>query len=147
MVRFLEHANRGEKARERPARIARVQAVFPGGSANKFIELWVDLDQAAILKEEHLIGKHPYIDSDYMQAVEKACMADPKVQEHIAHLQLPDGASVIVEAWAYATDGTNDMSQQTTMVNHAYPTPICPTTIKNEMLTWCIVLVLHALGG
>ncbi|CAG8243633.1 unnamed protein product [Penicillium salamii] len=138
MVRFLEHANRGEKARERPARIARVQAVFPGGSANKFIELWVDLDQAAILKEEHLIGKHPYIDSDYMQAVEKACMADPKVQEHIAHLQLPDGASVIVEAWAYATDGTSDMSQQTTMCwfymrlvdnpdanYYAYPLDVC----------------------
>lgn len=101
--------------------MARVQVVLPVGSAVEFIELWVDLDDAAILRKEQLIGKHPYIDSDYMQTVEKLCMADPRVQEQIAHLQLPDGASVIVEAWAYATDGTNNMSQRTTMVNHSYP--------------------------
>ena len=118
MVPFLEHANRGETACKKPARIARVQAILPGGSANKFIELWIDLDQAVILKNEHLVGRHPYIDSDYMQTVEKACLSDPRVQEQITHLQLPEGASVIVEAWACATDGTNDMSQRTTMVSY-----------------------------
>lgn len=118
MMSFLEHERRGEAACKKPARTARVQVVLPGDSASRFIELWVDLDQAAILGKQHLVGKHPYIDSDYMQAVEKACLADSRVQEQITLLQLPAGASVIVEAWAYATDGLNDMSRRTTMVSH-----------------------------
>lgn len=118
MLSFLEHEQRGEMPRNRPARIARVQVVLPSDSGTKFIELWVDLDEAAILKKQQLVGKHPYIDSAYMQAVEKACLADPGVQEQIAHLQLPAGASVIVEAWAYATDGLTDMSHRTTMVTN-----------------------------
>lgn len=118
MVPFLEQVHNGESAPKRPARVARVQVVLPGdSSANPFIELLVDLEDSTILKKEHLIGKHPYIDSDYMKAAEKACMSDPKVQEEIAHLQLPDGATVVVESWAYATDGTKDMSQRTTMVS------------------------------
>lgn len=116
MVPFLE--NQGDVVSKRPTRMARVQVSVREGDRNKFIELWVDLDHSSILKNEHLIGKHPYIDSDYMQAVEKSCMADPRIQEQISHLQLPDGATVIVEAWAYATDGTNDMSQRTTMVSY-----------------------------
>ena len=51
-----------------------------------------------------------------MKTVEKACMEDERVQAEIRNLELPPSASVIVEAWAYATDGMNDMSQRTTMV-------------------------------
>ena len=117
MVSFLDREHRGETTKKRPARIARVQVVIPGSTANKFVELWVDLDQACVLQKQELAGKHPYIDSDYMQAVEKVCIEDPNVQKHIANLQLPANASVIVEAWAYATDGLNDMSKRTTMVS------------------------------
>lgn len=125
MVLFLQQQGRGEIVSKRPSRTARVQVVLPSGSGNKFLELWVNVDEATILQTQHLVGKHPYIDSDYMQAVEKACMADPGVQEQIKHLQLPDGASVIVEAWAYATDGFNDMSQRTTMVSNNLDETIC----------------------
>lgn len=117
MIPFLNDQNREENASKRPTRIARVQVVLPGDSAARFVELWVDLDQAVIIKKEYLVGKHPYIDSDYMQAVEKVCIEDPRIQEQIALLELPPGATVIVEAWAYATDGLNDMSQRTTMVS------------------------------
>jgi primary-amine oxidase len=43
-------------------------------------------------------------------------MADPKVQAEIKTLDLPEGASVIIEPWAYATDGANDMSRRISMV-------------------------------
>ncbi|GKZ78649.1 hypothetical protein AnigIFM56816_002420 [Aspergillus niger] len=149
MVPFLEQVHNGESALKRPARVARVQVVLPGdSSANQFIELLVDLEDSTILKKEHLIGKHPYIDSDYMKAAEKACMSDPKVQEEIAHLQLPDGATVVVESWAYATDGTKDMSQRTTMCwfymrlvddadanYYAYPLDLCAEVSEDLKVT------------
>ncbi|GJP91726.1 hypothetical protein AnigIFM59636_005717 [Aspergillus niger] len=149
MVPFLEQVHNGESAPKRPARVARVQVVLPGdSSANPFIELLVDLEDSTILKKEHLIGKHPYIDSDYMKAAEKACMSDPKVQEEIAHLQLPDGATVVVESWAYATDGTKDMSQRTTMCwfymrlvddadanYYAYPLDLCAEVSEDLKVT------------
>ncbi|EHA23347.1 hypothetical protein ASPNIDRAFT_37354 [Aspergillus niger ATCC 1015] len=149
MVPFLEQVHNGESAPKRPARVARVQVVLPGdSSANQFIELLVDLEDSTILKKEHLIGKHPYIDSDYMKAAEKACMSDPKVQEEIAHLQLPDGATVVVESWAYATDGTKDMSQRTTMCwfymrlvddadanYYAYPLDLCAEVSEDLKVT------------
>lgn len=118
MVPFLESQHRGEPVRARPARVARVQVSLPSGDAGsgKFMELLVDLDQDAVVRQQHLAGKHPYIDSSYMKAVEKACMEDQRIQAEIRKLDLPPSASVIVEAWAYATDGENDMSQRTTMV-------------------------------
>jgi primary-amine oxidase len=51
-----------------------------------------------------------------MKEVEEACLRDPKVQAEIITLDLPEGASVIVEPWAYATDGSNDMSRRISMV-------------------------------
>lgn len=117
MVPFLECEHRGEPVRARPARVARVQVSIPSDvGSGKFMELLVDLDQDAIVSQQHLAGKHPYIDSSYMKTVEKACMEDERVQAEIRNLELPPSASVIVEAWAYATDGMNDMSQRTTMV-------------------------------
>jgi primary-amine oxidase len=54
-----------------------------------------------------------------MKAVEEACLADERVQAEIKTLNVPDGATVVVEPWAYATDGMNDMTDRVTMVYHA----------------------------
>lgn len=100
-----------------PVRMARVQVVIPiKGDGNHLFELVVDLDNGSVAKKEHLKGKHSYIDSAYMKDVETACMADERIQAEIKKLELPEGANVCVEPWAYATDGMNDMSQRTTMV-------------------------------
>lgn len=118
MLRFLEKEHAMQPVNDRPARMARVQVVTRDASGkNKLMELLVDLDRAVVVKQEHLAGKHSYIDSNYMQSVEKACLADVRVQEEIKKLALPTGASVIVEAWAYAPDGMNDMSERVTMVD------------------------------
>lgn len=140
LILFLEHENLGHGSNKRPARTARVQVVV-ATHPSKFIEIWIDLDKATVLQKQQLVNKHPYIDSQYMQAVEKVCLADPAVQEHIKQLQLPEGATVIVEAWAYATDGLNDMSQRTTMVKHSRPVALIIETTNNFT-----VLVLHAFG-
>lgn len=117
MLPFLESEHLGQRPISRPARTARVQATLPGNSGlNEMVELLVDLDAASVVKKEHLVGKHPYIDSAYMQAAEKACREDARVQAEIKKLKLPSGATVVIEPWAYATDGMNDMSERTTMV-------------------------------
>lgn len=61
-----------------------------------------------------------------MKKVEQACLADADVQEEIRCLKLPEGATAVVEPWAYATDGMNDMSQRVTMVCSCY-SPIFST--------------------
>lgn len=96
-----------------PSRLARIQVV----RALQLFELIVDLDSNTIVTSDHLKGRHSYIDSDYMQQVEASCIADGSVQAEIAKLNLPSEATVYVEAWAYATDGENDMSERTTMVS------------------------------
>lgn len=112
MVAFLQ----GELPR--PPRCARVQVVASSQhNSNKLIEMIVDIEQKTVLRQDHLDGKHPHIDPAYMQAAEKACMADLKVQMEIKKLVLPSEATVCVESWTYATDGMNDMSQRTTMVS------------------------------
>ncbi|KAF7588495.1 hypothetical protein BBP40_005631, partial [Aspergillus hancockii] len=116
MICFLEREHSGQPLNTRPTRTARVQMVTRSDAQkNQLIELLVDLDHGTIIKQEHLVGKHSYIDSSYMQSVEKACLADVRVQEEIRKLELPPGASVIVEPWAYAPDGMNDMSERITM--------------------------------
>ena len=118
MVSYLEclHANKSTTD-VKPPREARVQVVISPSGVNQLYELIVDLGDGRIIKEEHLIGKHSYIDSAYMQEVEAACMADSQVQAEIEKLKIPDGATVCVEPWAYATDGVEDMSKRTTMVS------------------------------
>jgi primary-amine oxidase len=118
MVSFLEKEHLGQSQSSRPVRIARVQVTIGTESGSgKLIELLVDLEAQCVIKREHLMGKHPYIDSEYMQAVEKACRADPRIHAEIQKLKLPAGASVVIEPWAYATDGMNDMTERTTMVS------------------------------
>lgn len=120
MIPFLEREH-GRKAVsvKTPTRTAMAQVlVLPKGQdTTKFIELKVDLDAEKIIDQEHLVGKHPFLDSAYMQAVEAACMADARVKAEIETLKLPKGATVVVEPWAYATDGMNDMSKRISMVS------------------------------
>lgn len=119
MISFLEGELRGQ-SHQRPVRAARVQVTIRGNSKpNEMVELTIDLTTGSVIKKEHLVGKHPYIDSAYMQAAEKACRADPRIETEIQKLNLPQGAQIVVEPWAYATDGMNDVSERTTMVRRA----------------------------
>lgn len=118
MIPFLDQEHNRQTPDARPTRTARVQVVVRDNQSvsNSLVELLVDIDHASVVRKEHLVGKHSYIDPEYMKAVEKACISDPRVQDEIKKLKLPAEASVVVEAWAYATDGMNDMSERTTMV-------------------------------
>ncbi|KAJ5577481.1 copper amine oxidase [Penicillium hispanicum] len=148
MISFLKLEHSGQPVDSRPARMARVQVVIPGEQAGKFLELSVDLNKASVVSHEHLAGKHPYIDSAYMKAVETACMADERVIDAIHNLKLPTGSTVIVEPWAYATDGLSDMSARTTMCwfymrlvdnpdanYYAYPLDLCAEVSENLQVT------------
>lgn len=117
MVRFLEQIDSGHTGAVSPARTAHVQIIETDKSQkNCLVEILVDLDKKSITKMQRLPGKHSYIDSDYMKAVEAVCRADPRVQEELRTLDLPDEATVVIEAWAYAPDGMNDMTGRVTMV-------------------------------
>ena len=120
-MRFLEREHSGLDTLERPARVARVQVVVPKRDRSQLYELLVDLGQSSIVQQKHLKGKHSYIDSAYMEAVEAACRADERVQAEIQTLGLPAGATVVIEPWAYGTDGMNDVSERITMVRPSWP--------------------------
>lgn len=119
MIPFLDHEHSGKPVTARPPRIAMVQVVILGqeNKPPKLFELLVNLGEGTITEKQHLAGKHSYIDAEYMKEVERACMADPRVKEEIDTLDLPDGATVCVEPWAYATDGMNDLTRRITMVS------------------------------
>lgn len=118
MLAFLEQEHSGQAITETPPRVAMVQVLIPGDGSepHKLFEVIVNLDKESIVEKQHLVGKHSYIDAEYMKEVERACMADPSVKEEIISLDLPEGATVCVEPWAYATDGMNDMTRRVTMV-------------------------------
>ena len=104
----------------RPARCARVQIILrTDQNVNELYELIADLDKCAVTQQHLLKGKHSYIEASYMKAVEQACLANEDVQNEIDLLELPAEGIVTVEAWAYATDGMNDMTERTTMVRTA----------------------------
>ena len=117
MITFLEQEHRKLPVQWTPIRCARVEITLKATTGgNELHELHVDLAKNSIVKHQVLKGKHPYIDSVYMKEVETACMTDQRVQDEIRKLDLPPGASVVVEPWTYATDGQNDMSKRVTMV-------------------------------
>lgn len=117
LTTYLELEHKGDQGTRRPKRCVRVEVIIKGGKReNDLLELIVDLDNGSISEQKHLKGKHSYIDSAYMKEVEEACLANPKIQKEIEILDLPSEGSVVVEPWAYATDGSNDMSRRTTMV-------------------------------
>lgn len=117
MIQFLEKEHCKQPTGPAPTRCARVEVVVKGYNGNnELFELLVDLDHDKVIRKQHQKGKHSYIDSAYMREVESACLADKAVQAEIRRLDLPPDSSVVVEPWAYATDGMNDMSQRITMV-------------------------------
>ncbi|GJC92585.1 amine oxidase [Colletotrichum higginsianum] len=131
---FLDNEHAGDTTLVHPARQARVQAYID----ETLHELVVDLDSATVASDDLLRGKHSYIDTEFMAQVAAACLADQKVQKEIQTLKLPEGATVVVEPWAYATDGMKDMSERWTMAwfymrlsdnpdanYYAYPLDIC----------------------
>jgi primary-amine oxidase len=117
MIPFLESEHEGRTADHAPMRCARVEVVIKlSEEQNGLFELSVDLDNNKIIAKQHHRGKHSYIDTTFMQQVEESCLANSEVQEQIRVLGLPEGSSVVVEPWAYATDGENDMSKRLSMV-------------------------------
>ncbi|KAJ5780105.1 hypothetical protein N7457_005265 [Penicillium paradoxum] len=149
MIAFLDTEHLGQPQLSRPVRIAYVQVIVCGDSGpNELTELLVDLDRGVVTQREILVGKHSFIDSAYMKAVEDACMADERVQLEVKKLRLPQGASVVVEPWAYATDGMNDMSERTSMCwfymrlldnpdanYYAYPLDLCAEVSEQLQVT------------
>ncbi|KAK7182341.1 hypothetical protein DPSP01_002357 [Paraphaeosphaeria sporulosa] len=139
MIAFLDEEHRKRPTNRVPIRCARVEITLKtAAGGNELHEFHVNLTDSSILKHQALKGKHSYIDSEYMKEVENACMADQRVQDEIRKLNLPQGASVVVEPWAYATDGQNDMSKRISMCwfylrllehqdanYYAYPLDIC----------------------
>lgn len=117
LVPFLEREHQHDDLTLRPARVARVQILLAYASRNALHELLVDISSQSVLQRKHLVGKHAFIDSAYMQEVEAVCKADAVVHDKLKSLDLPPEAEVVIEAWAYATDGENDMRERTTMVS------------------------------
>ena len=116
MLPFLE----SPRPQNRPARCARVDVVVETTETEEkfaLFELLVDLDQGKVVAKQHHAGKHSYIDTEFMKSVEKACLADESVKEQVSALELPEGSQVVVEPWAYATDGENDMRRRVSMVS------------------------------
>lgn len=122
MVSWLEAYDSGQTQCIPPPRTARVQVITQERqNSNKLIELVIDLRRGETISQQHLVGKHSYIDAAYMKTVEKACMADAWVQHELSKLDIPENASVVAEPWAYATDGLNDMSERLSMVRYRPP--------------------------
>lgn len=116
MVDFLDNEHHNKQSASPPRR-ARVEVIVKNSTGNNDLyELVVDLDKNEVIRQQHQVGKHSYIDADYMKQAEAACLANERVQAEIKTLCLPEGASVVVEPWAYATDGMNDMSKRVSMV-------------------------------
>lgn len=118
MIDFLDRESRKQNPNHVPARCARVEVVVHAQEQhNQLFDLLVDLDHHKVIAKQRQEGKHSYIDAAYMQQVERACLSNTDVQAEIGKLRLPEGATVVVEPWAYATDGLNDMTQRLTMVS------------------------------
>lgn len=117
MIPYLEKEHHKQPIGQIPARYARVEASIKGNAnENQLFELIVDRGDDKVAQKKHVKGKHSYIDANYMKEVEAACLANEEVQAEIRTLDLPAGATVVVEPWAYATDGMNDMTERVTMV-------------------------------
>lgn len=115
MIAFRSKEHADESATP-PKRIAKVHAYI----RQAFHEIVVDVKARAVASDEMLKGRHSHVDSAYMKKVEEACLRDPRVQTDIEALKLPEGATVVVEPWTYATDGENDMSSRITMVSNKF---------------------------
>ncbi len=115
MIDYLatEHASLDPSTR--PPRVAMIQYFLD--TPKIFLQAKVDLRTGNVFDQQHLQGRHSYVDASAMQEAEHACLADPRIQAEISHLDLPEKATVIVEPWTYGTDGTNDMANKIIMVS------------------------------
>ncbi|KIV86849.1 hypothetical protein PV11_02433 [Exophiala sideris] len=138
MIRFLEDEHNQVPSPSAPTRVAMVQVFLGPRDSDHFYQLKVDVSSGKILEERQLKGCHPHVDATDMRKAEQECLKDPEVQAAIKAMNLPEGATVNVEPWTYATDGMHDMSQKITMcyfymklishpdANHyAYPLDLC----------------------
>lgn len=117
MLDYLSGEHHHDTKGPKIERYARVEVVVKGSTGNNDLyDLLVNLDTKQVTRKQHQVGKHSYIDAEYMKQVEAACLANERVKAEIKTLKLPDGASVVVEPWAYATDGMNDMTKRVSMV-------------------------------
>jgi len=116
MMDFLSPEHAGKATEQVPARIATVQAFLGPRDSSHFYELKVDLADGRIIQEQQLLGRHSHVDANDLQKCEAACLADPRVQEAIKAMELPENAITCVEPWTYGTDGMNDMKDKITMV-------------------------------
>jgi hypothetical protein len=114
LIPYLEAERLGGQLPTAPPRVSLVQ--FYLDSSAHFQELKYNLDSGQIFDKKDLSGTQSYTDTEEMQASEAACLADPRVQEEIKSLDLPEDAVVCVEPWTYGTDGMNDMSKRIIMV-------------------------------
>ncbi|CAN9443184.1 unnamed protein product [Alternaria alternata] len=130
LVTYLEAEHRRDHFLPKISRCARVEILVRSkNGANDLFELIVAIDSNNVIGKQHLEGKHSYIDAAYMKEVEDACLCDPKVQAEIETLNLPEGASVIVEPWAYATDAYTDANY------YAYPLDVCAEVSEDLEVT------------
>ncbi|KAK1978112.1 copper amine oxidase [Colletotrichum cereale] len=134
LIDFLENEHASGTTVVSLARQARIQAYI----TKDLHEIIVNLDSSTVTSDAVLQGKHSYIDTEFMAQVAAACLADQMVQQEIETLKLPEGATVVVEPWAYATDGMKDMNDRWTMAwfymrlsdnpdanYYAYPLDMC----------------------
>ena len=94
MLDFLAAEKTGKSA-PCPARTAMVQLYLD--TAKDRWQLKEDLSTRNIVDKQNLAGKYSYIAAVDMQGSEAACLADPRVQEEIRALHIPEEAVVCVE--------------------------------------------------
>ncbi|KAJ4346227.1 hypothetical protein N0V95_005593 [Ascochyta clinopodiicola] len=149
LTTYLESEHRGDQPHANPRRCARVEVLTKSDlNGTQLFELIVDLGSDSISTQQRIDGKHSYIDSAYMKEVEEACMSNADVKREISTLDLPPESSVVVEPWAYATDGSNDMSRRITMCwfylrllehpdanYYAYPLDLCAEVSEDLEVT------------
>ncbi|KAH8892169.1 amine oxidase [Thozetella sp. PMI_491] len=110
LIPFLEAERLGERRPLPPPRTAQIQ--FYLENASQFRQAWVNLRDKKLYDLTNLDGKHAYVDASVMKECEKACLQDPRVQDAIKVLQLPEGSVVVCDPWTYSPDGMNDMSRR-----------------------------------
>lgn len=113
MIKYLDAEHEGKVPEQGPVRAAMVQ--FYADTPKDFMQCKVDLNAGTIIDQQPLTGRHSYIDGEDMKKSEQACLADPRVQEAIKASDLPEGATVVVEPWTYATDGMFDPKERVAM--------------------------------
>lgn len=113
MIKYLDAEHEGKVPEQGPVRAAMVQ--FYAATPKDFMQCKVDLNAGTIIDQQPLTGRHSYIDGEDMKKSEQACLADPRVQEAIKASDLPEGATVVVEPWTYATDGMFDPKERVAM--------------------------------